>query len=74
MGGVVSSLFGGGAPKVDTSAQDAQLARIKKQEAEEEAELQARQNLLAARQGRAGSGTLFEETGEAGVKSDTLGG
>jgi Tfp pilus assembly protein PilN len=73
MGKAISSIFGGGS-KVDTSAQDAQLARIQKQEEEEQATLEARQRLLSGQQGRRRSATLFEETGEQGVKSTTLGG
>lgn len=74
MGSVVSSIFGGGAKKPDTSAQDAQLARIEEQEAKEQSELESRKRLLAGQQGQRRSATLFEETGEAGVKSKTLGG
>lgn len=78
MGGAVSSLFGGGkAPGPDPAlleAQRRQQERLEAQEAREEERLAARERLLAGRQGRRGAGTLFAETGEAGVRAETLGG
>lgn len=77
MGEQVSQIFGGGAPGPDDeliAAQKRQAKLIEEQEAQEQAELQSRQRLLAARQGRRSASTLFAGTGEAGVKSETLGG
>lgn len=79
MSGVVSSIFGGAqsAPGPDpelVAAQQRQQERLDEQAAREEEQLASRQRLLEGRQGRRGAATLFEGTGEAGVKAETLGG
>lgn len=73
----MTQLFGG-KPKVDKSAQEAQMRAQKRQDqatqrqmADEATELGARRRLAAAR--ASGRNSLFASTGAAGV-SDTLGG
>lgn len=71
------ALFGGGAKPAGPDpelikAQKKQQERLDKQEAEQESAKAARENSLAAQQGRSGFSTLFAKSGEQGVKQ-TLG-
>lgn len=69
----MGSLFGGKKPKVDAGLQRSQRKQeknISDQTAEEAQEAGGRRRLQQAK--RSGAGTLFQQTGGAGVKS-TLG-
>lgn len=63
-------------PKVDAAAQAAQAKadeKLRLAEEKEKKEKRARDQVLAANQGRRGRGTLFQQTGELGVAKEKLG-
>ena len=72
----VIQLFKPAKPGVDAAsarAQAEQAEKLRVSEEREKREKRARDKVVAANQGRRGRGTLFQQTGEAGVTKEKLG-